>query len=288
MASAWTDRYPGVAATLAEADLVLGRDLSGLIEVGPLETLSDTRNQQPALLATSVAILNAARADLPEPAFVAGHSVGEFAACVAAGSLSYRDALRLVEARARLMHEAGERAPGRVAAVLGLEDRAVEAVCDSIDGVEVANFNAPGQVVISGTKCAVDDACKALAEQGARRIVPLLITVAVHSSHMTDAASAFAEEMLGVEVAAPEIPIVGNVTAGVLDSVPSLHEELRQQLTASVRWTESVDTMLDAGVRHFIEVGPGKVLCGLVKRIARGRDGLNVTVESLASPPEIV
>ncbi len=286
MASAWSDVHPVVTNVLATADQVLGRNLTGLIEAGPLEALSDTRNQQPALLATSIAILRGAAADLPPPAFVAGHSVGEFAACVAAAALTYEDALTLVEARAQLMHEAGERNPGRVAAVLGLSDAEVESICADVDGAEIANYNSPGQVVISGTIAGIEGASAYLIEAGARRVIPLNISVAVHSSLMAGAAAAFADRIAETTISAPRVPIVGNVSAMPLNSADELREELQQQLTASVRWTKSVEAMLDAGVDTFIEIGPGNVLGGLIKRIARGREIDDLIIESLANPPE--
>lgn len=287
MVSAWTAAYPAAADVIAQADRVLGRSLSELIAQGPLEILSDTRNQQPALLATSIAILRAARDELPTPDFVAGHSVGEFAACVAADAISFEDALELVQARAQLMHEAGEFNPGRVAAVLGLADGVVEAICAEVEGAEIANYNAPGQVVISGSFEGVETASARLSAAGARRVIPLNISVAVHSSLMADAGTAFAQLLEGVEIGAPRITVVGNVTAQPLNDAPGLRDELHRQLTASVRWTESVEAMLDAGVRTFIEIGPGGVLGGLIKRIAREREIDELSVQSLAAPPEV-
>lgn len=285
MASAWAAASASAVEALRTADDVLDRALSALIADGPLESLSDTRNQQPALLATSVAILEAAADRLPAPSFVAGHSVGEFAACVAAGSLTYPAALELVGARAELMHAAGERHPGRVAAVLGLSDGEVEALVERIRGAEIANYNAPGQVVISGTRDGIDEATRHLVEAGARRVIPLDITVAVHSSLMREAGEAFAERLENVEIASPHVPIVGNVSARALGDAEAVRQELRQQLTSSVRWTASVETMLDGGVRHFIEIGPGAVLGGLIKRIARERGAEDLHIESYAAPP---
>jgi len=284
MASAWASASACARDALDEAADVLGFDLPGLIAGGPEDVLADTYNQQPALLAASVAILRAAFDTLPTPAFVAGHSLGEYSALVAAGALGYPDALRLVRERGRLMRLAGERSPGRMAAVLGLDDEAVEAACESIDGVEVANYNAPGQVVISGTIDGVDAATARVREAGAKRVIPLPITIAAHSRLMAAVAGDFAAAVAATPLAAPAVPIIANITARPIQTPGAIRDELAGQLTASVRWTASVETMAEAGVTAYYEVGPGRVLSGLVRRICQTHGGTEPELISLDAP----
>jgi [acyl-carrier-protein] S-malonyltransferase len=286
MLDAWAAVSPIVRATLAEADVALAFPMSQLIAEGPGERLHDTYNQQPALVVAGVAIARALREKglASEPAFVAGHSVGEFAALIVAGALSFEDGLRLVRERARLMAEAGEAQPGGMAAILGLDTAAVQAVCDSTEGVQVANDNAPGQVVISGTREAVDDAAQALREVGAKRVIPVRITVAAHSELMRPAAEAFEKVLAEVAIADPRIPVVGNVEAEPMTTREAVLDELRRQLTSGVRWTGTIERMLEEGVTTFAEVGPGRVLGGLVKRVARAHEE-KVDILSWAEPP---
>lgn len=286
MASAWAARSDCARQALAEAADVLGFDLPRMMAEGPEVDLADTHNQQPALLAASVAILRAAWDVLPTPAFVAGHSLGEYSALVAAGAIDYPSALRLVRERGRLMKLAGERSPGRMAAVLGLADDAVAAVCDAVAGVQVANFNSPGQVVISGTLEGVDAATVALKAAGAKRIMPLPITIAAHSPLMASVADAFAGVVQAAPITDAGIPVVVNITADPITSADAIRQELAHQLTASVRWTASIEVMAGAGVDTFYEVGSGKVLCGLVKRILAGRPGVDPVLVSLDTPPD--
>lgn len=269
MASEWAERYSVARHVLDEASDVLGFDLAGLIAGGPEETLADTYNQQPAVLAASVAVLRAAAEELPPPAFVAGHSLGEYSALVAAGSLSYGEALVLVRERGRLMRKAGSLRPGRMAAVLGLDDEVVERTCAAIDGAQVANYNAPGQVVISGTRDGVDAACDALDDAGAKRIVSLPITIAAHSTLMDSVSDEFSLAIEDAAVAEAEVPAVANTSAQPITSARDIRAELRRQLTSCVRWTDTVEFMMGQGVTCYYEVGPGKVLTGLLKRIAR-------------------
>lgn len=285
MAGAWAAASPCAREALEEANDSLGFDLAGLMARGPEADLSDTFNQQPALLAASVAILRAAYDSLPTPDFVAGHSLGEYTALVAAGALDYPAALRLVRERGRLMREAGSASPGGMAAVLGLDDAAVVEVCATIDGVQVANYNAPGQVVISGERAAVDHALAALREAGAKRCLPLPITIAAHSALMAPAAEALGRAIADAGVRDAATPVIANLSAQPIQSASDIQEELRAQLTGSVRWTESVRFLASRGVDHFIEIGSGTVLGGLVKRILREQEGAPATVVSLDQPP---
>jgi [acyl-carrier-protein] S-malonyltransferase len=233
-----------------------------------------------------VAVLRAAReaGRLPQADFVAGHSLGEFSALVAAGSLDFPEALRLVRERGRLMGEAGRRAPGRMLAVLGLPDEAVEEAVRRHPGAQVANYNAPGQVVVSGEAAAVEALAGDLAASGAMRLVPLPITIAAHSALMEPAARAFREVVAQAAWRDAELPVVVNRSAEPLTSAAALQDAVAQQLTSPVRWTQSVERLLAAGVSRFYEVGPGSVLSGLVRRIARGRPGVELQVASLAEP----
>ncbi len=285
MADAWCARSDVARATLAEAADVLGFDLPRLVADGPAKELDDTYNQQPAILATSVAILRAARHEglLPDAALVAGHSLGEFSALVAAGVLDYAAALRLVRERGRLMKEAGNVAPGCMVAVLGLDDAAVEAACAANPGAQVANYNAPGQVVISGSVAGVDGAVEALRAAGAKRLVPLPITIAAHSELMLPAGEAFGRAVAAAPFAVAEVPVVMNFSASPARAPNAMRRAVAGQLTSPVRWTASIQHMAHGGVTRFIEVGPGTVLAGLVRRILRG-SGAPLEIVTLADP----
>lgn len=281
MASAWAKSSEAARTTLEEAADVLGFDLPALMAGGPAEELNDTHNQQPALLAASVAILRAARGRgprdrglnghgqefLPDADVVAGHSLGEFSALVAAGALDYPTALRTVRERGRLMKLAGQRQPGSMAAVLGLADEQVGAICAEIPGVQVANYNAPGQVVISGTAAGVETAGQALRAAGARRIMALPITIAAHSELMRSVADEWSAAVSAAGLRDATLPVVANLSAAPIMAAADLDQELTGQLTGAVRWTDSVHAMIGLGVTTFYEVGPGTVLTGLVKRI---------------------
>ncbi len=274
--------YPAAQAAMAEADEILGFALSELCQQGPEEVLTDTINAQPALLAASVAILRALESELEgllpqndnagQPVFVAGHSLGEYTALVAAGSLSYADGLRLVRERGRLMKEAGEQTPGMMAAVLGLEEEAIAAICGEVQErtggvVQVANDNCPGQVVISGDRTGMEAAMVALEAAGARRVVPLAVSVASHSPLMAPAASALQEAIAATSITPPRVPLIANTTARPLSSPDEIRQELASQLTGSVRWTASMRFAVEAGVTDFVELGPGDVLTKLMRRI---------------------
>lgn len=273
MGRALYESEPAARAVFDAADRALGFALSDLIFEGPAETLTDTVNAQPALLATSLALLEAARATgAPQPACVAGHSLGHFTALVAAGALSAAAALRLVRARGQAMKAAGAAHPGGMAAVLRFDAGALRAICEQASRetgryVGVANDNAPDQIVISGATEALERAMTLLKEAGARRIVPLNVSVAAHTPLMAGAAEALAAVLAKEEVHAPRLPVISNVTAQPLRDAGDIRRDVCLQITSPVRWTESVTALAGLGATAFVEVGPGNVLTGLVKRI---------------------
>ncbi len=258
---------PEARALFQQANGILGFDLSGLIFRGPEGTLGETINTQPAIFTTSTACWAVLRAQgLPNPAFVAGHSLGEYTALVAAEALPFPEALLLVRERGRLMKEAGERRPGGMAAILGLDEATVEEICAQ-EEVAVANYNCPGQVVISGAREALERALQTALARGAQRVVPLAVSIAAHSPLMASIAEAFARCLASMSFQRAHIPILANLTAQPIASPQELNEELSHQLTSPVQWTESVRRMIGEGVNTFLEVGPGEVLKGLIKRI---------------------
>ncbi|MCL7451903.1 MAG: ACP S-malonyltransferase [Anaerolineae bacterium] len=276
------EAHPVARELYARADELLGRCLSCLCFEGPEEELNDTINTQPALYVTSMALLEVLRADgaLAGVAMVAGHSLGELTALAAAGSLDFDDGLRLVQERGRLMKLAGEQNPGGMAAVLKMEDAAVEKACrraseETGKAVQIANYNSPGQVVISGDQQALDRAMEILREQGARRLIPLAVSIAAHSPSMANVVQQFRAAVAATPVRAPEIPVIGNISARPLLGVADIRDELAGQLTWPVRWTASVQWIVEQRVERFIEVGPGDVLSKLVARIAPDVDVLS-------------
>lgn len=292
MSKALAETYPIVKETFQQADTILGYALSDLCFNGPAETLNDTLHTQPAVFVAGVATLRALNTQLDQPArpaFVAGHSLGEFTALVASGALSFENGLKLVQTRASLMKVAGEQSPGAVAALLGLDTDAVQAVCADArtatgEIVVLANDNCPGQVVISGNEKALDYAVQLAQERGAKKAVKLAVSVAVHSPLMQSASDQFNIAVADTLLETPLIPIVGNVSAQPLSDVPAIRDELTHQLTASVRWTESVQNMRAQGVETFVELGPGGVLKGLLKRIDRAATGISIeTPEELSA-----
>ena len=262
------------------ADRVLGYSISELCFQGPAERLQETQYAQPAIFTASLACLEAAReqgALSPEtPSFVAGHSLGEFTALVAAQALSLEDGLRLVSERGRLMQDAAQQNPGAMAALLGLDEAAVSAICQEA-GAEVCNLNAPGQVVIGGTSRAVEAAMALALERGAQRGVRLKVSGAFHTSHVVSAAEGMARAVAGAPLRDPRVPIIANTTGAPLTTAEALREELVQQLTQPVLWQRSVETMRAHGVASVIEFGPGRVLTGLVRRIDRSLAVRNVS-----------
>lgn len=275
MGRALAERYPVAAQTLAEADEFLGFSLSRLMAEGPEDELTETKNAQPAILVHSVVALRAAANRLATPAFAAGHSLGEFSAHVAAGTLSFGDALAIVRLRGELMFQAGLERPGMMAAVLGLGDAEIEAVCSRVDvgTCQPANFNSEGQVVISGDVAGVEQGMALAKEAGAKRCMPLKVSGAFHSTLMEPAASALRERLEGVDFRDPAYPVVSNVTAAAVTSGSEARALLVQQVTSPVRWSASIAAMLAAGVDRFVEVGPGKVLSTLNRRNAQGVPG---------------
>lgn len=258
------------------ADELLGFPLSRIMWEGPESELNQTDNTQPALLVHSVAVLRAFQARVPgfKPQFAAGHSLGEFSALVAAGSLSYPDALALVRARGEAMRDAGETEPGGMAAVLGLDTDQVAAACTEATeaaegGVWVANDNCPGQVVISGDEAALERAGTSLEKAGARKVVRLAVSIAAHSPYMQAASERLSAAIAETDLKDPDLPVIGNVSARPLRAAEEVRQDLQAQLTANVRWTESMEFLLEAGIVDFVEIGSGSVLTGLLKRIDR-------------------
>jgi [acyl-carrier-protein] S-malonyltransferase len=278
MGRALAEAFPAAAGTFAEADEILGIPLFRLMTEGPEEELTATKNAQPAILAHSVAVLRVIRDRLGPVSVAAGHSLGEFSAHVAAGTISFPNALEAVRLRGELMFRAGQLRRGTMAAVLGLEDSALRRVCEQVDaGTCVpANFNSSGQIVISGDVEGVRQAM-ALAEQaGARRTVPLTVSGAFHSPLMEPAAEGLQAKLDTMDFRDPAFPVVSNATAEPVTSGSRARELLVAQLTSPVLWAASVARMVDEGVDRFVEVGPGSVLCGLNKRNAKDAPCLSV------------
>ncbi|MDH0291031.1 ACP S-malonyltransferase [Pseudomonas sp. GD04087] len=263
-----------VRDTFAEASAALGYDLWALVQEGPEERLNQTDKTQPAILTASIALWRLWQAEGGvQPAYVAGHSLGEYSALVAAGSLAFTDAVRLVERRGQLMQEAVPAGTGGMAAILGLEDADVLAACaEAAQGevVSAVNFNAPGQVVIAGAAKAVERAIEACKARGAKRAVALPVSVPSHCELMRPAAERFAEAVEAVHWQMPQIALVQNVTAQVPADLAALKRDLLAQLYSPVRWVESVQLLAEKGVTDLVECGPGKVLAGLNKRCAKG------------------
>lgn len=268
---------PIVKGVFARADAALGFPLSRLCWHGPEAELSDTINTQPAIFTHSIAMYEMVRlsGEIESPVFVAGHSLGEVSALCAAGALTFEDGVRLARERGRLMKEAGERAPGSMAAVIGLDAGALRTACQEASqqhtpGVVVANDNAPGQIVISGGKAAVAAASAIAKAKGAKRVVPLNVSIASHSPLMASVADDFARIVETTPIAPATVPVVANTSAQPITHPDDIRAELAAQLTSPVRWVESVRFMHSQGVTHFIELGPKDVLCGLIRRIVEG------------------
>lgn len=266
-------RFPAARTTFDEADATLGLGLSRLMWEGPEAELTATLSAQPAILTHSVAVLRVVRQNLPDVRYAAGHSLGEFSAYVAAGALAFDDALRTVRRRGELMYESGVQRPGTMAALLGLDDPEVERVCREAtgpDGVVVpANYNSPAQVVISGDVPAVQRALELAKAAGAKRALPLNVSGAFHSPLMEVAQAGLGAQLEEVVVQPPAFPVVSNVTAEPVDDPGDARRLLVRQLTSPVRWTASMRWLVEAGVDRFLELGPGSVLSGLLKRVSR-------------------
>lgn len=272
MLTAWGD-HPAVRETLAESSSILGEDVGALIAQGPKEQLDLTTNTQPVMLTAGLACYRAWRHEGgAAPAFVAGHSLGEYTALVAAEALSLADALPLVRFRAQAMQEAVPVGVGAMAAVLGLDDDAVRAGCAEAASacaeiVEAVNFNGPGQVVIAGTRAGVDRACEVLKAHGAKRALPLPVSAPFHSSLMKPAADRLLDRLALVHWQRPRIPVLNNVDVALPDEPAAIRDALYRQAFGPVRWTECVRRLGGLGVSHVVECGPGKVLAGLTRRI---------------------
>jgi len=270
MGRALVERFPEAGRVFEEANAALGSDVASLCFEGPEEELRRTANAQPALLALSVAALRAVEARGVTASFAAGHSLGEFGAWVASGALAFGDALPLVRLRAELMDQATREAPGAMAALIGLDEDRVAQICEqaAAEGTIVpANFNAPDQIVVSGQSAAVDRGAELAAEAGAR-VVRLRVSGAFHSPLMAAAASQFAEAVEKVKLAPARIPVVANATGEPVRTEEQIRAAIAAQMASPVLWRRSMARLLAEGPRRFLEIGPGKVLAGLMRRIA--------------------
>ncbi len=297
---------PAARRVFESVDEALGFPLSQLCFTGPDETLRETINAQPAIVTVSLALLAALQEALADqvpastsswtvpltPAFTAGHSVGEYAALVVSGSLSLADAARLVRERGRLMHREGTVCPGSMAAIIALDEDTLRDVCAQATAqasaqktgthpgegqVAIANYNAPGQIVISGELKALDLAMKMARERGAKKVMPLAVSGAFHSPVMQPAAEGLARAIAATTVNDARIPLIGNMHAVPLSGAQEIREELAGQIAASVQWIRSIEYLVNEGVTTFIEIGPGQALTGMVKRIAKGTTLMNVS-----------
>jgi [acyl-carrier-protein] S-malonyltransferase len=278
--------FPAARRVFEEADETLGHALSRVAWEGPAEELTATSNAQPAILTHSIAVYRVLEERLGDVAMAAGHSLGEFTAYVAAGALSFADGVRTVRRRGELMQQSGTERPGTMAALLGLDDEVVERLCReaSTAGSECvpANYNAPGQLVISGDVAAIERALELAKAAGARRAVKLNVSGAFHSPLMRVAEGGLAEQLDSTQLRAPLFPVVSNVTAQSVTDPATAGRLLVEQLTSPVRWTASMRTMLDAGVTQFYELGPGSVLAGLLRRVDKA-----APAQSIGTPADL-
>ena len=274
------DNHQIVQDTFSEASDALAFDLWSMIKDGPAESLNQTHNTQPAMLASGIAVwrlMNESTAD--KPAKLAGHSLGEYSALVAAGAMQFADAVKLVAKRGRLMQEAVPAGEGAMAAILGLDDEVVREICTKAaeDAVaEAVNFNSPGQVVIAGNKAAVDRAMELAKEAGAKRALPLPVSAPSHCALMKPAAEKLAESLKETTLTMPSIPVLHNVNVGTADNTDELASLLAQQLYSPVRWVETIQSIAADDISLVVEAGPGKVLTGLCKRIDRSITGIGI------------
>ncbi len=275
------ERFPVAAQTFAEADDALGFPLSKLCFEGPEDDLRLTENTQPAILTVSIAVARVLAAHSVEPALAAGHSLGEWSAHVAAGTLSFADAVRSVKARGKAMQLAVPAGQGAMAAVLSLDagqvaEACAEAAAETGLVVQAANLNSPGQTVISGALAAVERASALAKARGARRAVMLPVSAPFHCALMQPAQEEEARVLAALALADPRIPVAANVTGGLVTTAEAARDALTRQITGAVRWVDCMQSLKAAGAELFIEVGPGKVLCGLLKQIDPGLKSLNV------------
>ncbi len=287
MLSGLAEQYPEVGETFRTASEVLGFDLWAVCQDGPVERLNQTEVTQPAMLAAGIATWRAWKSGGGfNPDYFAGHSLGEYSALVAAGSLEFMDALALVAERGRLMQSATPKNAGAMAAVLGLEDDILSDICAAAaqgQVVSCANFNSPGQIVIAGDKAAVERACQLAGEAGARRTIPLAVSVPSHCALMQSAAEKLFDVLAGLVVVPGKIPVIHNVDVKVHKGADGIRDALVRQLSQPVRWAASIQTLIGAGITRFAECGPGKVLAGLNRRISRDISSVAlITPENLA------
>lgn len=280
------DALPSSRAVFEKGDEVLGFPLSKLVFEGPDSDLKQTVNTQPALLTASVAYLEALREQGVKPDYVAGHSLGEYSALVAAGVLSYEDAVSLVRLRGRFMEEAVPGGQGAMAAVLGAEREALAELCRSVSEesgvVELANVNCPGQIVVSGSVAGVNGVVERVKEAGGKRAIPLEVSGPFHSSLMRDAASRLAEELKNVTFNAPTVPVIVNVTASPVTDPEEIRELLVRQVYSPVLWQDSIEWLIANGVDTFVEIGSGSVLTGLIRKIDKTVKLINInTLDSV-------
>jgi [acyl-carrier-protein] S-malonyltransferase len=287
MGKALSQEFSIARETFVQADDVLGFSLSEIAWEGPEDRLNDTINTQPALFTHSMAVLQVIQVNKLDlhPFFVAGHSMGELSALVASGVLSFTDGLKLVRIRGALMKNAGDKNPGGMAAVLGVDTSVIDQLCKKAsvgtEIVQVANDNCPGQVVISGSNIALDRVQLLLEQAGARRIIRLAVSIAAHSPFMAAAQDDFNSAIASTPFNTPLVPIIGNVTAQPLLSTDDIRDDLQNQLTHKVRWTESMQYLIEKGISMYLEIGSGSVLSGLLKRINR-----NVITSSVGTPAD--
>jgi len=286
MGKAVSEKFESARRVFQLSDRVLGFALSELCFEGPKEQLDLTENTQPAVLATSFAILSAIRDETgAEPQLVAGHSLGEYTAAVCAGCLKFEDALKLVRRRAQLMQEAVPVGEGGMVAVIGLDREPIEAVCAELRAkgeIRAANINCPGQIVISGEMPLLDKAIKMLKERGARRLVKLPLSAPFHSRLMAPAAKRFGRELERVPFRDAKVPIVANASASPVNSKEEVVEALRRQMTSPVLWEDCVRKMIEMGATDFVEVGPQRIISSFIKRISR-----DVAVSNVDSPESL-
>jgi [acyl-carrier-protein] S-malonyltransferase len=274
------EAFPAARTVFSQADNTLGFALSEVMWNGPVEALNDTVNTQPALFLHSLAAFTVFRDLFPkvQPAILAGHSLGELSAITAGGALSLTTALRLVRRRGELMKRAGEVNPGGMAAILNLDIPTLEKICDSAstpeEAVQVANDNSPGQVVISGAKPAVERAMELAKGAGARRVIPLAVSIAAHSRLMGGIQDEWNAAVRGAGLRDSQIPLIGNVEARLISSGAELSQDIERQMQSRVRWTETILAARERGIETFVEVGTGTVLVGLIKRIAADAKGM--------------
>lgn len=286
------DEFDSVKALFKQADEAVGYSLTKICFEGPDEELKKTSNTQPGLVAVSIACLKAAQETagkvLPLPSFMAGHSLGEYTALAASDVIDFGTAVFLAKERGRLMYEAGLKQPGSMVAVMGMAESILSEICQQTDTI-IANYNSPGQLVISGASDNITKAVEMAKAQGAARAIPLQVSGAFHSPLMKPAVDGMTEILAKVTFKNPSVPIISNVTAQPLTEGSQFKDELLKQLSCGVQWQRSVEFMQSQGVTKFVEIGPGKVLAGLIKRIYREAEMVNIgdvaSIKALANTP---